>query len=218
MPVEGSRFGDRRRGRRFDGNREVSNGEVGHSRALLAAVELHDPYTAQHSRNTVALAGRVARRMGLTDEERSEVELVAMLHDVGKIGLPESILGKPGPLSGNERHAVHEHPAAGAQVVANVEELHHLAPAIRAAHERWDGQGYPDGLEAEKIPLSSRITFVCDAYDAMTTDRPYRRAMSPAAAIRELERCAGTQFCARCVEALLGVLSAPGFAAPTEPA
>ena len=160
----------------------------------------------------------MARRLGLSHEERSEVELVAMLHDVGKIGLPESILGKPGPLSAPERRAVHEHPSAGAHVVAEVEELHHLAPAIRAAHERWDGQGYPDGLEAEEIPLASRITFVCDAYDAMTTDRPYRPAMSPAMAMRELERCAGTQFCARCVEALLGVLSAPGFTASPKPA
>lgn len=213
MPVEEGRFSDRRRRRRWQTNGEVTNGEVGNSRALLAAVELHDPGTAQHSRNTVVLARQVARRLGLTEADRSEVELVAMLHDVGKIGLPESILCKPGPLTPAERDAVREHPAAGARVVAKVAELHHLAPAIRAAHERWDGQGYPDGLEAEEIPLASRITFVCDAYDAMTTDRPYRRAMSHAAAMCELERCAGTQFCARCAEALLEVLAAPELAA-----
>lgn len=215
MQVEGTRFGDRRR---REPDREITDGKAGNSRALLAAVELHDPYTAQHSRNTVRLAERVARWLGMAEAERGEVRLVAMLHDVGKIGLFESILCRPGPLTAAEHEAVREHPVAGAQVVEQVEELRHLAPAIRAAHERWDGQGYPDGLEAEQIPLASRITFVCDAYDAMTTDRPYRRAMPAEAAIRELERCAGTQFCERCVAALVGVLASPELAGQADPA
>jgi HD-GYP domain-containing protein (c-di-GMP phosphodiesterase class II) len=175
--------------------------------ALLAVVELHDSYTAEHSRNTLRLAEAVADRLGLGPDERSEVSLVAMLHDVGKLGMPQHVLNKPGFLSPSERRLVREHPAAGARVVAQVEELAHLAPAIRAGHERWDGGGYPDGLAGEEIPIASRITFVCDAYDAMTTDRPYREARSQAEALDELRRCAGTQFCVRCVDALLGFLA-----------
>jgi len=180
--------------------------ELSNSRALLAALELHDPYTARHSRNTVRLAAAVARRLGLRERQRFEVTLVAMLHDIGKIGLPDQILNKPAPLTPDEQGVVHRHSRAGADAVAGIEELAHLAPAIRATHERWDGAGYPDGLAGEHIPISSRITFVCDAYDAMTSDRPYRRGMPAVAAQAELRRCAGTQFCSRCVDALLEVV------------
>ena len=188
--------------------RDRHHEELSNSRALLAALELHDPYTARHSRNTVRLAAAVARHMSLGERELFEVKLVAMLHDIGKIGLPDQILNKPAPLTPSERGVVYRHSRAGADMVAGIEELAHLAPAIRASHERWDGAGYPDRLAAEHIPISSRITFVCDAYDAMTSDRPYRRAMPAPAARAELRRCAGTQFCSRCVEALLEVLSA----------
>ena len=106
---------------------------------------------------------------------------------------------------------VNRHSGAGAEVLAGIDELAHLAPAIRACHERWDGGGYPDGLAGCEIPISSRITFVCDAYDAMTSARPYRPAMPSSAARAELRRCRGTQFCSRCVDALLEVLVAvPG--------
>ena len=182
--------------------------ELSNSRTLLAALELHDPYTARHSRNTVALAEAVAVHMGLTGRERFEARLVAMLHDVGKIGLPDRILNKPSQLTPHERLMVHQHSGAGADMVAGIDELAHLAPAIRACHERWDGGGYPDGLAGRGIPVSSRITFACDAYDAMTSDRPYRAAMPASAAQAELRRCRGTQFCSRCVDALLEVLSA----------
>jgi HD-GYP domain-containing protein (c-di-GMP phosphodiesterase class II) len=198
------------------GGKRVSAGWNGHphrrqlrsGRALLAALELHDPYTAEHSRNTVRLAVAVADRLGLDEPTRTEVMLVAMLHDIGKLGMPDRVLNKPAPLSRAEREVVREHPAAGAYVVSQIEELAHLAPAIRAAHERWDGAGYPDGLAGEDIPVASRITFVCDAYDAMTSDRPYHRGRSPEAAREELRRCAGAQFCARATEALIEALEA----------
>ena len=181
--------------------------ELSNSRTLLAALELHDPYTARHSRNTVRLADAVAAHMRLAQPERFEVRLVAMLHGIGKIGLSDRILNKPEQLTPDEQLVVHQHPGAGADVVAGIDELAHLAPAIRACHERWDGSGYPDGLAGQDILISSRITFVCDAYDAMTSDRPYRRAMPAAAARAEVRRCQGTQFCSRCVDALLEVLS-----------
>ncbi len=189
---------------------------LGNSHALLAAIELHDPYTAQHSRNTVRLAKAVARRLGLSPFERADVAMVAMLHDVGKLGMPDRILKKPSTLTPDELEVVREHPAAGARLVEQVDDLAHLAAAIRAGHERWDGAGYPDGLVGDHIPIASRITFVCDAYDAMTSDRPYRRAMSHEEAVTELRRCAGRQFCEQAVGALLAVLAvreAPPLAA-----
>jgi two-component system, cell cycle response regulator len=181
--------------------------ELSNSRILLAALELHDPYTARHARNTVRLADAVAAHMRLTEPERFEVRLVAMLHDIGKIAVPDRILNKPGQLTVDELVVVHQHSGAGADVVAGIDELAHLAPAIRACHERWDGGGYPDGLAGYDIPISSRITFVCDAYDAMTSHRPYRGAMPATAARAELRRGRGTQFCSGCVDALLEVLS-----------
>jgi HD-GYP domain-containing protein (c-di-GMP phosphodiesterase class II) len=193
-----------------ESTRDRHHEELSNSRALLAALELHDPYAAQHSRNTVRLAAAVAERMRLSDPERFEVKLVAMLHDIGKIGLPDRILNKPAALTTSERVVVNQHSGAGASVVAAIEELAHLAPAIRACHERWDGAGYPDGLAGQEIPIPSRITFVCDAYDAMTSDRPYRGAMPAATARAELRHGAGSQFCSRCVDALLEVLSDGG--------
>ncbi|MFL5821210.1 MAG: HD-GYP domain-containing protein [Solirubrobacteraceae bacterium] len=192
---------------RRQGEADAHREELVNSRALLAALELHDPYTARHSRNTVRLAVAVAERMHLGEPQRFEVTLVAMLHDIGKLALPDHLLNKPAALTPRDWRVVYEHPQAGAHVVAQVEELSHLAPAIRATHERWDGAGYPDGVAGARIPISSRITFVCDAYDAMISDRPYREAMSPAAAQAELRRCGGAQFCTHCVEALLEVLS-----------
>lgn len=188
-------------------NSRTTRAGVSTAQALLSALELHDPYSAEHCRHTVELAEAVAERLGLDTDERRDVRLVAMLHDVGKLGMPQRILNKPRDLTAAERRLVREHPAAGAYVVEQVEELAHLARAIRAGHERWDGRGYPDRLAGEAIPIASRITFVCDAYDAMISQRPYREPMGPAQAREELRRCAGTQFCARCVEALLDILA-----------
>jgi HD-GYP domain-containing protein (c-di-GMP phosphodiesterase class II) len=129
-----------------------------------------------------------------------------MLHDIGKIAVPDTILGKPGSLTEEEWKVMRSHSAYGEQLVNDTPGLQHLAKAIRAEHERWDGGGYPDGLAGEKIPLASRITFVCDAYDAMTSDRPYRPALSPDAAKAEIVGGIGGQFCPRSARAFLEVL------------
>ncbi len=151
------------------------------------------------------MAELLARRMGLPQEEAAEAARVAVLRDVGKVVVgDDGVLGKPGPLDEAEWGLVRMLPAVGERIVASTQGLAHLAPAVRAAYERWDGRGYPDGLCGEEIPITSRIAFVCGAFEAMTSDRPYRGALGPDAALRELERNAGAQFCPRAVEALLG--------------
>lgn len=174
--------------------------------ALLAALEARDGYTGEHSRAVVGLSLAVARRLGLSEGEVTDIEQAALLHDVGKIGVPDSVLNKPGPLDGGERALMREHPVIGERIVASTEGLAHLAPLVRAEHERWDGAGYPDGLSGEQIPLASRVVFVCDAFHAMTSDRPYRKAMGAREALEELERSSGKQFCPLTVRALLDVV------------
>jgi diguanylate cyclase (GGDEF)-like protein len=190
---------------------DLRKGEMSSLRALLAAVNARDSYTAMHSREVVTLARGVARRLGLGEAQTSEVEHIALLHDLGKIAIPDAILRKPGPLTSHEQTLMRQHPVVGAQILASMPELAHLAPAARAEHERWDGGGYPDGLAGEEIPIASRITLVCDAYHAMTSNRPYRRARSAASAREEIRREASAQFCPHAAAALLDVL----LAAPT---
>jgi diguanylate cyclase (GGDEF)-like protein len=186
---------------------DVIPSELASLRALLAAVNARDSYTALHSRQVVTLARQVARRLGLDAATIMEVEHIAHLHDLGKIAVPDAILRKPGPLTHHEQTLMRQHPVVGADILASVPELEHLAPAVRAEHERWDGGGYPDGLAGERIPVASRITLVCDAFHAMTSDRPYRRAMPLEEALEEIRRHAGSQFCPRAAAALLAVLA-----------
>jgi HD-GYP domain-containing protein (c-di-GMP phosphodiesterase class II) len=174
--------------------------------ALLAAVDAHDRYTGEHSRSVVDLSVRVAHELHLLPREVEQVEHVALLHDVGKVAIPDSVLLKPGPLDPEEWEIVRRHPGTGARIVGSISGLAHLAPAIRAGHERWDGRGYPDGLSGEAIPIPSRITAVCDAYDAMVSRRPYRDPLGPKAALDEVRRHIGTQFCPRASAALLSVM------------
>ena len=178
--------------------------------ALLAALEARDDYTGQHSESVVDLASQVARAMGLSVRETRSVEHVALLHDVGKVGVPDHVLRKRGPLSEEEWELMRRHPLIGERIVAAIPPLAHLAPAIRAEHERWDGRGYPDGTAATDIPVASRIVFACDALHAMTSDRPYRDAMPLAAARAELAANAGSQFDPDVVDALLGVVDSAG--------
>ncbi len=141
------------------------------------------------------------------------VRQVGLLHDIGKIGIPDSILQKPGTLDAAEWKLMRQHPVVGAKIVGGTESLAHLASMVRAEHERWDGGGYPDGLEGEQIPLASRIIFACDAYHAMTSDRPYRRAMPVDQALRELEHNAGSQFDPAVVTALVAEMEGGTIAA-----
>jgi response regulator RpfG family c-di-GMP phosphodiesterase len=175
--------------------------------ALLAALVARDGYTANHARAVVDQAVAVARRMGLSEGEVAEVEQVALLHDIGKIGVGDAILNKLGPLTDAEWELMRMHPVIGEEIVASTKGLSHLAPAIRSEHERWDGEGYPDGLKGEEIPRASRIVLVCDAFHAMTSERPYRKALEVDVALEALEKNAGPQFCPCTVEAFVGMFS-----------
>jgi PAS domain S-box-containing protein len=177
-------------------------------RTLLVALEARDFYTTQHSKQVVGLAAGVASRLGLDRDATRDVEQVALLHDIGKVGIPDAILQKQGPLDEQEWDLMRQHPVVGERIIAGTPGLSHLAPAMRAEHEHWDGTGYPDGLAGEEIPLASRITLACDALNAMTNDRPYRPAMTLERAQKELIAGAGTQFDPRTVEALLAEIKA----------
>jgi HD-GYP domain-containing protein (c-di-GMP phosphodiesterase class II) len=171
--------------------------------ALLAALDARDGYTKDHSEAVVELSAAAASRLGLRPDQVDHIRQVALLHDLGKIAIPESILAKPGALAAGEWEQMRRHSAIGARIVASIGDLEHLAPAIRAGHERWDGRGYPDGLAGDDIPLASRVVFLCDAYHAMVSHRPYRRALAHGLALAELERSAGSQFCPLAARALL---------------
>jgi HD-GYP domain-containing protein (c-di-GMP phosphodiesterase class II) len=175
--------------------------------ALMSTVEAKDDYTASHEEDVAGLAERVALRMGLAPSRARDVRYAALLHDVGKVAVPSEILLKPGPLTDTEWIAMRRHAAVGGDLVARIAAFAHLAPAVRASHERWDGDGYPDGIAGEEIPLAARIIAACDTYDAIVTDRPYRPARTPAQAHEELRRVAGVQLDARVVEVLLEELS-----------
>jgi diguanylate cyclase (GGDEF)-like protein/PAS domain S-box-containing protein len=174
--------------------------------ALLSALHARDGYTEDHSQAVVSLAMAVGRELGLDAGELLDLESVALLHDIGKIGICDAVLRKPGSLSEGEWAEMYRHPDIGAEIVAAMPSLSYLAPVIRAEHERWDGGGYPNGLRGEQIPLLSRIVFVCDAYHAMTSDRPYRRALAHGVALREITSNAGSQFCPHAAGALERVL------------
>src|SRR5207244_3163414 len=145
--------------------------------ALANALEAQDAYTEDHCRALAQMSIAVGGAMGLPPERLKDLELGALFHDIGKIGVPSEIIRKPGPLSTEERREMNRHPEIGDQILAPVPFLQAVRPIVRASHERWDGKGYPDGLRGEEIPLESRIVFVCDAFHAMTTNRPYRVAL-----------------------------------------
>jgi HD-GYP domain-containing protein (c-di-GMP phosphodiesterase class II) len=171
--------------------------------ALMSTVEAKDGYTASHEQHVAELAASVAARLGLLRSHASDVRYAALLHDVGKVAIPSEILMKPSALSEEEWVTMRSHAAIGGELVARIEAFAHLAPAVRASHERWDGGGYPDGLTGEQIPLAARIISACDTYQAIVTDRPYRQAQPLSEAVAELRRVAGSQLDARVVEALL---------------
>ena len=177
--------------------------------ALANALEANDEYTSTHARWITDLSLRVGRELGLDERALKCLELGALLHDIGKIGIPSDVLSKPGRLTAVERKVVETHPELGERIIAPIDRLQVVRPIVRHCHERWDGRGYPDGVAGEDIPLESRIIFVCDAYHAMTTDRPYRRALSHREAVRRLADGSGSQFDPHVVEVALGVLEQP---------
>jgi len=175
--------------------------------ALTSTVEAKDDYTACHGEDVAVLAERIALRMSLSSAQARDVRYAAMLHDIGKVAVPSEILLKPGPLTDEEWLTMRRHAAVGGELVGRIGAFAHLAPAVRASHERWDGGGYPDGLAGEEIPLAARIIAACDTYDAIVTDRPYRAARSPREACEELRRVAGTQLDARVVATVVAELA-----------
>lgn len=177
--------------------------------ALLASLHARDGYTGSHSDEVVQLCEAVARELGFGPFELAVTRQAAALHDLGKVGIPDAVLTKPGPLDDEEWAIMKLHPAIGETIVSSIDELAHLGLVIRAGHERWDGSGYPDGLRGDDIPLISRIVFACDAWQAMTSDRPYRDAMTETAALSELRKNSGSQFDPEVVTALAKVL--PGW-------
>ena len=168
---------------------------------LLSALTERDPSLGGHVSVVAELAEATARRLGLTRDELETVRHAAELHDVGKVAIPDGILGKTGPLNDDEWTLVRSHTLAGERIIAAAPALAPVARLVRSSHERWDGTGYPDRLAGEQIPLGARIVAVADAFDDMTASRPYRAAISHAEAIEELQRCAGTQFDPRVVAA-----------------
>jgi diguanylate cyclase (GGDEF)-like protein len=177
---------------------------------LLQALQEQDPHLGRHLDDVGLLAEATARVLGLPSEETARIRLAAELHDIGKMAIPDSLINKPGPLNEREWEFMRRHTAIGERILLAAPSLAGLGPLVRSSHERWDGSGYPDGLARKEIPLGSRIISVADAYHAMTTDRPYQRAMSVPDAIAELRRCANTQFDADTVEAFcLGQLDQP---------
>ncbi len=174
--------------------------------ALAKAVDARDTYTADHSERMAKWAVAVARELGLSESDVEAVRLGALLHDIGKIGVPDHILRKPGRLTDEEWTIVKKHPEVGAEIVAPVKKLAPVVAIIHSHQERWDGTGYPEGLRGEEIPIGARILAVVDAYSAITDERPYKPARTHEEAVEELRRCAGTQFDPRVVEVFIRVL------------
>lgn len=193
----------RERTRRIDQSLELSRAYKGTALMLAEVIEADDGYTGAHSREVVELALAVAEGLGLGPAQRRNVEFGALLHDVGKIGVPNEIINKPGPLDAEERALIERHTLTAQRMLDSVGgTLGEAGRVVRSSHERYDGGGYPDGLAADRIPIEARICAVCDAFSAMTTDRPYRRAIPSARAIAELRAGAGSQFDPVVVEAL----------------
>jgi diguanylate cyclase (GGDEF)-like protein len=174
--------------------------------ALVTLVEKRDWSLGHHSQQVADLLRQLALAYGMSLEEAQAVALAGQLHDIGKVAIPDAILQKPGPLTEEEREQMRRHSIVGAEVISCIPSLRPLAPVIRAHHERWDGQGYPDHLQSEQIPLAARLIAVVDSYTVMITDRPYQLARPQAVALVELQRCAGSQFDPRVVEAFISLL------------
>jgi HD-GYP domain-containing protein (c-di-GMP phosphodiesterase class II) len=193
---------------RIDHAIELGQAYRGTAFLLGDVVEADDAYTGSHSRDVVSLVMAVSDRLGLNARERRDAEFVALLHDVGKIKVPSEIINKPGALTPEERAIINMHTIEGERLLAQVGGiLGNVGRIVRSCHEDWDGTGYPDGLAAEEIPLVARIVRCCDAFSAMTTDRPYRAARSIGEALDELRGCSGTDFDPRVVDALTAAVA-----------
>jgi putative nucleotidyltransferase with HDIG domain len=188
-------------------NERLERASLSFASALVAALDARDEYTAGHSAAVAIYARDIAARLGLPGEDRQLAHLCGLVHDIGKVGLPAGLLEKPGPLTLDERRRMEEHPVIGERILAKVDNYAEIARIVRHHHERIDGCGYPDGLEADDIPMVSRIIAVADAYNAMTSDRPYRDAMPSRVARLRLAQAVDTQFDTAVVAAFEAILA-----------
>jgi putative nucleotidyltransferase with HDIG domain len=201
-----------------EAQRELERGYQHTLQSLALALEAKDRYTAGHSERVCRFAVLLARELGLPDDEVEVVRSAALLHDIGKIGMPEKVLRKEGGLTAAEFSQMQEHPATGAQILSPVRSFSRCLSGVRHHHERYDGLGYPDGLKGEEIPISARIILIADTFDSITSDRSYRKARTVEYAVRQLQGNAGSQFDPRCVEAFVRLLSDKKiYAGPQEP-
>jgi putative nucleotidyltransferase with HDIG domain len=175
--------------------------------ALAKAMDARDSYTGNHSEDLAKMSRAVAQALRLPRDQQEALLYAARLHDIGKIGVPDAVLRKPGSLAGDELRLMQQHPVIGAEIIHYVRRLRNVVPIVRHHHEKFDGTGYPDGLVGEAIPLGARILAIVDAFSAMTDDRVYRQGRSRADAIEEIKRCAGTQFDPRITEIFLTVVN-----------
>jgi putative nucleotidyltransferase with HDIG domain len=189
-------------------NERLRRASLSFATALVAALDARDQYTAGHSAAVAIYARDIAERMGLPAEEQELVHLCGLVHDIGKIGLPAGLLEKPGPLTLEERRQMEKHSEIGERILRNVDDYSEIADVVRSHHERIDGMGYPDGLHGDAIPLLARIIGVADAYDAMTSDRPYREALPSRVARMRLAQAVETQFDTSVVAAFEAILAA----------
>ena len=192
---------------RIDHELELRDAYRGTAFLLGDVVEADDAYTGEHSKDVVDLTLAVVDELGLSSRERRDAEFAALLHDVGKVRVPNEIINKPGKLTPEERKIVERHTVDGEEMLLRVGGLlAEIGRIVRACHERWDGDGYPDGIAGEQIPLIARIVACCDAYNAMTSDRSYRKALPVSEAIAEMRQVSGSQFDPRVVDALLATV------------
>ncbi|MBI4161643.1 MAG: HD domain-containing protein [Acidobacteria bacterium] len=174
--------------------------------SLAIALEAKDNYTAGHSQRVAKFAGTIARALAMSPEDIEAIQKVALLHDIGKIGMIDNILNKPGPLTEEERVIVRSHPAVGGKILSPVKHTLKFVDAVRCHHENFDGSGYPDGLTADRVSAGTRVVRLADAFDAMTSNRPYRSAQALAFALSEMKTYSGSQFDPECVRAFVAAL------------
>jgi len=173
------------------------------TKSLADAIEKRDPHTGGHTQRVTLYSQAIAKYLPLTPLEKKWIKITSVLHDIGKIGIEDYILKKPKPLSPGEFEIIKRHSNMGAEIIEHIRQLREIIPGVKYHHEQVDGKGYPDGLRGKDIPILAKIVAVADTYDAMTTDRPYRKAMDKKIAIEELKRCSGTQLDGEVVEAFI---------------
>jgi HD-GYP domain-containing protein (c-di-GMP phosphodiesterase class II) len=184
---------------------QLRNTFLATANVLAETIEKRDPYTGGHTRRVMDYALSLGNGLNLNDEEKTRLRLAAILHDIGKIGVRDKILLKTAQLDGEEIKNIENHTILGEEILKGIDHLDDILPGVRNHHERYDGSGYPDGLAGKDIDIIARIIAVADAYDAMTTDRPYRRARSHSQAVAEIKKGSGTQFDPQIVEVFLNI-------------